>query len=98
MLQRRGHDPKKRQAATINTPWARDQGAGPKGGKGVLWCRDCGAYAMNRVALLAEPCKRQPSVADRQFLIRIQAIKKPLGFAGWPDETAVGDARPSDSD
>ena len=46
--------------------------------KGVLWCGRCGAYSVNRVALLGQPCK-PPTVAGRRNKLRLSNGIPPQG-------------------
>ena len=75
--------------------------------RGVLWCKACGHYAVNRCDLLASRCmcigfKRQPSLAGKAFLKRVMVGLPPAGYARWPDEDVSGCrldvCQPSDSD
>ena len=62
--------------------------------RGVLWCKSCGFFAIQRCDLLASKCRcsglaRMPAPADQNFLRRMSLGLHPPGHSGWPDEDTV---------
>ena len=54
--------------------------------RGVVDCRACGAWALERPQILAKPCEGTATESRRKSLKRLLAGTRPKGMEQWPDE------------